>query len=80
MKERSLIRLGGNLFPLPKTANTALFSMNLSVGSNRTGDVCGQCKENFSVFFHSKLYSSKQYKSIDCTRCKADVHDKNCNE
>ena len=31
--------------------------MNLSVHSNRTGQLCGQTRDNFSLFFHSKLYS-----------------------
>ena len=45
--------------PLPKTANKAILDKFIC-GSNRAGDVCGQCREGFSVFFHSKLYSCKQ--------------------
>ena len=47
------------LFLLPKTANKTILDKFIC-GSNRAGDVCGQCREGFSVFFHSKLYSCKQ--------------------
>ena len=48
------------LYPLPKTANKTILDEFICGDSNRTGEVCGQCREGFSVFFHSKLYSCKQ--------------------
>ena len=48
-----------NLFLLPKTANKTSLD-DFICNSYRTGKVCGQCREGFSVFFHSKLYSCKQ--------------------
>ena len=44
---------------LPKTASTIILD-NFICGSNRTGELCGQCRDNFSVFFHSKFYTCKQ--------------------
>ena len=46
-------------FPLPKTANKIILE-DFLCDSSRTGELCGQCRDNFSVFFHSKLYSCKQ--------------------
>ena len=47
------------LFPLPNSANASNLA-DFMCDEHRTGVVCGQCKDNFSVFFHSKLYSCKQ--------------------
>ena len=50
-------------FSLPKTASTTILD-DFICGSNRTGELCGQCRATFSVFFHSKLYSCKQESSL----------------
>ena len=52
-----------NLFLLPKTANETSLT-DFICDSSRTGELCGQCRDNFSVFFHSKLYSCKQESSL----------------
>ena len=52
-----------NLFLLPKTANKTSLD-DFICNSYRTGKVCGQCREGFSVFFHSKLYSCKKVSSL----------------
>ena len=51
------------LFLLPKTANETRLT-DCICDSSRTGELCGQCRDNFSVFFHSKLYSCKQESSL----------------
>ena len=48
---------------LPNTTNQTILD-DFICGSNRTGELCGQCRDNFSVFFHSKLYSCKQESSL----------------
>ena len=47
----------GFYFP---TQQIKLFLMNFICGLTRTGELCGQCRDNFSVFFHSKLYKCEQ--------------------
>ena len=51
------------LYLLPKAANTTILD-DFICGSSRTGELCGKCRNNFSVFFHSKLYSCKQESSL----------------
>ena len=49
--------------PLPNATSTTILD-DFICGSNRTGELCGQCRDNFSVFFHSKQYSCKQESSL----------------
>ena len=49
--------------PLPKTTNEKILD-DFICDSTRTGVLCGQCRDNFSVFFHSKLYTCKQVSSL----------------
>lgn len=46
-------------FLLPTSANSSALD-EFVCGAYRTGEACGQCRENFSVFFHSRQYSCKR--------------------
>ena len=45
-----------NSFPLPELACASMLSEAIC-SANRTGRICGKCKQNFSVFFKSKEYT-----------------------